>query len=208
MAGWKYEKNLALFGGTRQGKSVLANQLHATDPNLSIFFAPDPEPWFVGQTVSRVENLSDAVRAGAERIVVPSSLDADLEARSAGWIHGLLRLGDKLPEFSCSFFVDEAQDVDSDALTLSTKRGLKRGIRTVIVTQDPASRDVPLTALRQCDYYGWVGPIGPMSAEYVRGKRLFDPSLMKDNPEHRVQVVDKMGNNVWQGFADNERFGP
>lgn len=207
---WRYLKNLLVLGGTRQGKSVLLNQLHATHPWISFFFAPDPEPWFKGATIRDPAHLSDGLRAGHRKFVIPVGLWGDVEGRFARWAVAILELGDRLGGWRCNMAIDEAQEVHNDLLVKAAKRGLKRGFRLNISTQDPSHSQVPPAAITQCDYIAWVGPAGGQEISWLQGAKVLDRDpgdFLRDVPNHHVTVVDKRGDVRWHGYADNEKYG-
>lgn len=207
---WRSQGNLAILGGTRQGKGVLVNQLLAIDDRLGILFAPDPEPWFDGVRLDEPRQLSAAIARGADRIVIECDLWDDVADRHATWARALLQLGDRLEPFRATLAVDEAQDVDADLLTLACKRGLKRGIRSAVITQDPSHGQIPSGALSQCDHIAWVGPPSGSDISWLQGNSVIaEPAdALRDAADHQVTVIDRRGEIVWRGYADVERFGP
>jgi hypothetical protein len=200
------DRNLAIFGATQQGKTVGANQIQAEDDRLGVLLAPDPETWMTGVRVSDRSDLAAVLRSGRRSCVVPAGLWADLEEHHGRWTRWLLATADRVDGLAVTLVHDEAQDLDADALTTCLKRGLKRGVRNVVVTQSPASRSVPLEALRQCGYYCWVGPIGSFDRNYINDHGIFDPAEI-DNDDHEYTTVTRTGEVVARGRFDARRYG-
>jgi hypothetical protein len=202
-------KNVTIFGGSQQGKTVVGNQAHAESDRVGILFAPDPEPWMRGQRVRSIEGIVAGLQQGREKFVyaLPSYATEPREhferlayfALSAGEQHGL----------RARLTVDEAHEVAREGegatpLQLVAKRGLKRGIQVTSVTQDPAT--FPLTVTRQSDALAYVGPASTMTVEYLSRKKI-DASAWTDADDHEVRVIDRQGTLLWSGYADNRTYG-
>lgn len=204
---WAFKnRNIAIFGGTQEGKTVGANQIQAEDDRLGILLAPDPENWMTGTRVKRPGDLSGVIRSGRRSAIVPASLWTDLAEHHEQWTNWIIARCDQIAPLEVTLVHDEAQDLNPEALNRSLKRGLKRGVRNVIVTQSPASRQVPLEALRQCEYYIWVGPIGSFDRGYIQDHGLFDTSAI-NNSHHEYTAVTRTGDTVARGRFDAGRYG-
>lgn len=204
---WRYRKNIAIFGGTRQGKTVGANEIYAKDRRLGLMFQPDPENWLTGTIVNSTKDIIKGIAKGRKKFLMKASLWSNVEEKHEHVCKWVVDRCDKVEGFNVTMVHDEAQDLSTEYLNICLKRGLKRGLRNILVTQSPASRQVPLESLRQCDYYVWVGPISSMSYEYIARKDLFDPEALLNNKDHQYRVVNRTGEEIEKGFFDNQRFG-
>lgn len=207
---WQHGSHIAIGGGTRQGKTVGANQVFAqASEDFGLFFQPDPEPWLHGTHIAYPQQLSDALKAGCERVVVGLPMGvADYDAHFHYCAETIMEMGEKRA-ISSIVPVDEAQEVSHAAgggsLDWLLKRGLKRGVRVVIITQDFSA--VSNKALRQCDYYCWVGPASGADVAYLKQSHKIDASAWRDNENHEYSVVNRQGEEIDRGFFDNARYG-
>lgn len=185
--------NLAALGATQTGKTSFARELHATTPRVSIWVnergkhrVPDVD----GAVARDLDEVRAALANDEMRVeYLPADRnDAVVELQS--WLWEVADRADRaLP---MQVVVDEVDRVapqsqkqygnlpPRDAVRDFTSEGVKRGIKFVGITQDPASYDK--RALRQSRYRA----VWEMSAEQQRAVDGygFDFSRIRDAPEY------------------------
>lgn len=207
---WIRGSHVAIGGGTRQGKTVGANQLFAeSGEQFGLFFQPDPEPWLHGVSIPNAYKIKDAMKEGANRVVVALPMRvSNYNSHFQYCAELVMEMGEKRGIDSI-LVVDEAQEVSDvqggDSLDWVLKRGLKRGVRCILVCQDFST--VSNKALRQCDYYCWVGPASGADVNYLQSAHKIDASVWRKNETHEYRVIDRSGREVGNGYFDNQRYG-
>lgn len=197
MTDWKAnDLPLLITGDTQSGKTVLASEIHATSDRYSIFLNTEAEPNIRGIDVSSPSEITEAMSKGARRFnyqVDSFSGESELEElRTYLWTLSE-RTGRRA---KTQVVVDESHDIATEGtregpLHRLCKRGAKRGIKTVMITQDPSS--IAKMVARQADYHVWVGRPSPFHESYFRTYRLpFDRLREQQQYEYSVMQGSKI----------------
>lgn len=204
------QSNEHIFSGgrTQSGKSVVANYIaHSIPERVSIYWNDDKERFVRGRRAHGLTEVGEHIENGARAIDYrPQSWEGDaLEAEFGRLVEFLFRLNDP-HEYDIPFtlVVDEAQEVASadSPLYRAAKRGAKRGIKCIIISQ--TFQAVPKDLVRQTEFKLWVGPPDEaFDREYFENKGLpFEPLL--ELGEHQAAVLD--GSDVIERFKAPRKY--
>lgn len=174
------DAHVFIAGATRGGKTVTANEMHALWSGLSIFFNSEEEPNVAGFRVRSPRELLE----GIKRVGWDGTFDYVPNARTREGLQDeldalqtlLFRMADmKSRNFPIQLVVDECQDYApqggaENGFHVLVRKGLKRGIKVVALSQDPAT--VSKTVIRQCYYKVWVGGYDPYYTPYFDRYKL------------------------------------
>lgn len=172
--------NVFISGATRGGKTVTANHQHAEFSGLSIFFNSEEESNIVGFRVRSPKELLE----GIKRVGWNGTFDYVPRAQTGDGLQDelnalqplLFRLADmKNRDHPMQIVVDECQDYApqggaENGLHVLVRKGLKRNIKVVLLSQDPAT--VSKTVIRQCYYKVWCGGFDPYYQPYFDTYKL------------------------------------
>lgn len=216
-----FESNEPIFigGGTREGKGVIGAQLHAECRQLRIFFNIEHQEDIPGVRCESVEDLRGALAGGATQIDYRPGLDE--EASFAELQQYLFDLGEQLggdPSSSeygprgegitMTLLVDEAQEIANGdkkkgPLIRCIKRGAKRGIKTVPLSQAP--QEVANAALRQMEFHVWMGKPSSFSSGYFDNYGLpYD--YCAEAPKYTGTVIHKTGTPLDRRIQAKEQY--
>lgn len=166
---------LGIYGDTGGGKTTIARQLHTCWDGISIFFNQDEEEEF-GYVVRSLAELQQAIEYGQERIDyrIPRTKSRGVEEHEE-LVEYLMNVGDKLRKSDSrqqiQFLTDEAHEISEqgskqDSLILITKRGRKRQIKPVSLTQEIQA--LSNRALNQHQYHVWMSQPGRLSRSHLK----------------------------------------
>lgn len=194
---WRTSKNVAIFGGTQQGKSTLANRVFREDPRIGIYWSGgDAADWMTGTIVRTCREIVAGMQASRKKFVFELPMfSQSLQEHHERLVKWLMVMGQQ-HGMGTVLVTDEAHEIAPEggttetSLHLSVKRGLKRNLRNLVVTQDPAS--ISSKIIRQCDFYVWVGPCDPFTVEYLEGKNI-SAGPFAQLGKHEYAVIDRTG---------------
>lgn len=197
-----FDKNIVIFGGTQQGKTVLANEIYAKSKRFGVFWNPDGEDFVSGWKVQSFDEIIRGIKYGYRKFSFEMpwySLNDDDKYDQL--VMNLLLSGEE-HNFGWVFVTDEAHDIAREGkkgtpLHLASKRGLKRGVQNVVLTQDPAT--LSNSVIRQCDILAWVGPMSPQDVTYMKERLKLDPSGFKQPGKYEYFVINREGDEIARG---------
>ena len=160
---WTDGYNMVVLGGTQTGKTSAMRELHHTSDRVSIWLnaaGKDRVEDIPGYTVQSVD---DVQKAFAEDRYAIELLSRDRQADLVELREWLWAVADRTDRrLPMQLIVDEAQDVapqsgkafgnfpSRDDMRRLAKKGVKRNIKSIAITQDPTALDKQ--ALRQTEY--------------------------------------------------------
>lgn len=202
MTWYNTDKNIAIFGGTQQGKSVLANEIYMHSDRIGVFFNPDGENFVGGWVVKDVNDIIYGMSRDKRKFSfeMPWYSLKD-EEKYDKLVRFMIKTGEN-NNIGWILVTDEAQDYSPEgsrqtSLHLALKRGLKRGVQNVITTQDPAT--LSNSAFRQCDLFAWVGPMAPQDISYFKERLKIDLRQEKQPGKYEYMVFDRSGDIISRG---------
>lgn len=194
----RLDRNTFVGGITRGGKTVTMNEMHAEAEALSIFWNPEEEDNIVGYMIDDIVDVISAIKQFGWNVTLDYRPQADSNSglrKEMSYIQQFLfdlstKTGRKYP---IHLSVDECHEVSeqgkgSSGLHKLVKKGLKRKIKVVAGSQDPAQ--VSKTIIRQCDYNLWCGGFNPYYEPYFKEYRL-PISQIKKQSQGDVLVLEK-----------------
>jgi len=191
------DRNVFCAGKTRGGKTVTVNEMAAEFDGLSVFWNPEEEDNVVGYAINRPSHIISAIKQfgwGVKLDYRPRFSGKEKRAEMAQLQQFLFDLANETGRnHPIIVIVDECQDVaeqgkGSGGLHKLVKKGLKRQIKVVPASQDPAT--VSKTIVRQCDYNLWCGGFNPFYEDYFDTYNL-PTSQIKDQSQGDVLVLEK-----------------
>jgi hypothetical protein len=196
-------KNIGIFGPTQNGKTTFANNLHGKSNRIGVFFNHDDEPFVTGVPARNVREVIAQMSNGQSKIDLQMAMfETNAEEKLESIVKTLMVMGEKNnAEFI--FTIDEAHEFAPEGsrntpVHLAAKRGLKRGMKCQVITQDPATLSNSVT--RQMDYLVWVGPASPQSINYMRERMNIDNAdVFGQNNQYEYKVLDRNGNVIDSG---------
>jgi hypothetical protein len=160
---WTDGYNMVVLGKTQTGKTSFGRELHDTSPRVSVWLnatGKDRVDDVPGVTVQSVDGVR---RAFANDEYAIELVTADRQAALVELQEFMFRVADRTDrELMMQIVVDELQEVapqsgksfgnfpSRDAYRRFSKRGVKRNIKLVGLTQDPTAADAQ--SLRQAEY--------------------------------------------------------
>lgn len=184
---------LTTLGKTQTGKTSFGRELHAESPRFSVWLnatGKDRVDDVPGTTVRSVEGVAEAMRQNEWAVEFVS----DDRRRDVVALQDLLWsvAENTNRQFPMQVVFDEVQEIapqsnkaefpPRDAVRRLAKRGVKRGIKTVPITQDPTEFDKQ--TLRQSEY------------------RVFFPMTRESR---QASVISKMGID-WDAVESGDRY--
>jgi hypothetical protein len=190
---WTDGYNMVVLGKTQTGKTSISRELQDTSPRVSVWLNAegiDRVDDVPGRTVRSLEGVRDAYASNEYAIEwVSDDRRRDIQALQE-FMWTVAEQSDR--ELMQQIVVDEVQDIapqsgkdefgPRDAVRRFCKRGVKRNIKLVAITQDPTAYDKQ--SLRQSEY------------------RLVFPMT---NEARQSSVVRKMGFD-WDAVDEGDRY--
>lgn len=206
------EGSIHILGRSQTGKTVLARHMHAESPRLSIFInrpGEDRIPNIAGKEVRGIQALETGIQQG-KRTFNYVSTDPGSDIRELiDWCWQLADLNDRGVDIQLTIdeiheFAPQSQKTDlepRDSIRKVAKRGMKRGIKLVGITQDPVSLDKQ--TLRQREYLA----VFPLSAEQFRYMTDYGVTeAINDLPEYHARVYHASGEIVAKAVKGESRY--
>lgn len=198
MVWYEADSNIVIFGGTQQGKSVLGNEIYTLSDRIGIFFNPDGEDFVSGWKVKCWKGCQESIVYGMANGHSKFSYELPLfsmdekkhyqdlakNVLSSAENHniGFIVVTDEAHEFAPSGSTKTASH-------LLAKRGLKRGVKSVFITQDPSTFSNSIN--RQADYLVWVGPMSQQDRMYFEERLKIDPTAIPELGEFEYAVLNR-----------------
>jgi hypothetical protein len=196
---WTDGYNMAILGKTQTGKTSVARELQATSPRVSVWLNEagiDRVDDVPGYTVQSIDGLRKAF-ANDEYAIEWVSHDRQrdiLELQK--FLFGVADRSER--ELMMQVIVDEVQDVAPqdatsddmeavEAVRRFCKRGVKRNIKFVAITQDPTAYDKQ--ALRQSEYRLIFDMANENRKSSVLRKMGFDWAAVDATPDRYTGVL-------------------
>jgi len=214
---WTDGYNMAVLGKTQTGKTSTCRELHATSPRLSVWLNEagiDRVDDVPGYTVQSLDGLREAF-ANDEFAVEWVSHDRQRDILELQKF--LFQVADRTDrELMMQVIVDEVQDVapqdatSEDMEAVKTvrrfcKRGVKRNIKFVAITQDPTAYDKQ--ALRQSEYRLIFDMANENRKSSVLRKMGFDWGAVDATPDRYTGVLhDDSGTVLDEDVKAEARF--
>jgi len=158
---WTDGYNMVVLGKTQTGKTSISRELHETTPRVSVWLNPigiDRVEDVPGTTVRSLSELRDAFAADEYAVELVSDDRRRDIVELQNFLWSVADATDR--RLGMQVVVDEVQDVapqtgaddvpHRDAIRRFAKRGVKRNIKLVSITQDPTAMDKQ--SLRQSEY--------------------------------------------------------
>lgn len=176
----RIDRNVFNTGKTRGGKSVLSNEMHALFPGFSLFWNSEEEENIVGHRADSIPDILDIIGNHGRNVKIDyrprSTLPKDREKefnQLQPFLFEVSEAWNRNHPMQC--VVDECQDIgkqggENGGLYTLAKKGLKREIKCVMASQDPATVDK--TLIRQCDYTIWCGGFNNFYEPYFDAYKL------------------------------------
>jgi DNA helicase HerA-like ATPase len=150
-----------VLGRTQTGKTVFSKQIHAETPRISIWVnrtGTDRIPGVSGKVVRGIDAIESGIANGRDTFNYLSSSPSSDIPELVDWVWEVADLNDREVEFQLT--IDEVhehapqsqkKDLEPrDTIRRVAKRGMKRGVKLVSITQDPVAMDKQ--TLRQREY--------------------------------------------------------
>lgn len=194
----RQDRNVFAAGITRGGKTVTMNEMHAEFNGLSVFWNPEEEDNIVGYMINKPSHIITAIEKFGWNVKLDYrpryTSDSNRRDEIAQLQQFLFDLANETGRVHpIQLCVDECQDVaqqgkGSGGLHKLVKKGLKRKIKVVSGSQDPAT--VSKTIVRQCDYNLWCGGFNPYYQDYFDTYNL---------PTERIKKQEQGDVTVFEG---------
>lgn len=195
-------ESVAIFGHKQTGKTTLARQLHAESRRISIWLNDASEPVEAvpkegHAPVSSVSGIRKRMKQGARAIEYRSRNKEQDFAQLVDWMFSVSEEFNRKVEFQIigdewhmvAPQTNEKRHTGRDATRKITKRGEKRNIKGVFITQDPVSTDKQW--IRQT---GYVVLFHNHFSQEDSLRRLNLPFTRAQNlPQYAALVVDSRG---------------
>jgi len=171
------EHHVFIGGGTRSGKTVLANQVHAENDRISVFYhksAQDKDN-IRGVQVSSVSGVLAAIANGAQCVNFywcdssDWSGDDDLQRL----VDLMFELADRSPHTSYQLIVDEVHEhvgthpSGDNRIMRLCKTGAGSDLKGILISQN--AQNISNLVLSQCFWHVWVGTPSRQDESYLDG---------------------------------------
>lgn len=194
----KTDSHVFIAGTTGGGKTVTANEAHALSKGLSIFFNSEEEDNVTGFTIHKPGHVLRAIRQHGWNVTLdyrPLSEDKEgLNVELERLVDLLFEIADKTGrKHPIQLLVDECQDYaeqgkSEGALHRAVRKGRKRKIKVMALSQDPAR--VSKTVVRQCKYNIWCGEFNPYYEAYFDAYNL-PVNVLKEQEQTYYTILEK-----------------
>lgn len=207
--------NLGVLGKTQTGKSSFCRELQAESPRFSVWLnaeGMDRVEDVPGETVRSVEGVAEAM--GRNEYAV--ELVSDDRRRDVVELQQLLwEVADNTDRrFPMQVIVDEVQEVapqsnkgefpPRDAVRRYAKRGVKRNVKLVTITQDPTAMDKQ--TLRQSEYRLFFDVTAEQRRSSVVSKMGVDWAAVEEGDRYTGALFDDRGNVLADSLKAEARY--
>lgn len=191
-----------VLGATQTGKTVFSKHRHAESPRIEIWInrtGDDRIPGVSGKVVRGIDAIESGISNGRTTF---NYLSRDPESdipELVDWMWEVSEMNGRDVQFTIT--IDEIhehapqsgkKDLEPrDTIRKVAKRGMKRGIKLVSITQDPVALDKQ--TLRQREYLA-VFELAHEQFDYMTDYGVTRD--IRDLPEYAARVYDRSGNVV------------
>jgi len=201
-----------VLGRTQTGKTVYSKTIHAETPRISIWMnrtGTDRIPGVSGKVVRGIDAIESGIADGRTTFNYLSSNPANDIPELVNWLWEVSELNDRNVEFQLT--IDEIHEhapqtgkkelEPRDTIRRIAKRGMKRGVKLVSITQDPVAMDKQ--TLRQREYLA-VFELATEQFNYMTDYGV--GREVNDLEEFAAMVYDAKGNVVDENVKGASKY--